>query len=202
MLRLCDIQKSFGEKRVLSGVSLYLEKGEIAVLSGMSGGGKTTLLRIAAGLENVDGGTVERDGRLAVVFADARLFPSATVLENITAVMRGDKRESEKKAKEILEKFGLSDAAMLYPHEISSGMAARVAIARAMAFEADVYLLDEPFKSLDGELKMQVMHELKVFFKTKTVLIISHDEAESETMATVRYKLTDGVLKRIEKDEP
>ena len=202
MLKLCDVTKSFGEKQVLSGVSLHLERGDIAVLSGMSGGGKTTLLRIAAGLEKAYGGTVERGGRLAVVFAEARLFPSATVLENVMAVMRGDKKENEKRAKEILTSFGLADAFSLYPREVSSGMAARVSLARALAFDADIYLLDEPFKSLDEVLKMQVMGDMKVFFGEKAVLIISHDEAEAEAMATKRYKLTDGKLSVIEKDEP
>jgi ABC-type nitrate/sulfonate/bicarbonate transport system ATPase subunit len=202
VLKLCDVTKSFGEKQVLSGVSLHLERGDIAVLSGMSGGGKTTLLRIAAGLEKADCGTVERGGRLAVVFAEARLFPSATVLENVMAVMRGDKKENEKRAKEILTSFGLADAFSLYPREVSSGMAARVSLARALAFDADIYLLDEPFKSLDEVLKMQVMGDMKVFFGEKAVLIISHDEAEAEAMATKRYKLTDGKLSVIEKDEP
>lgn len=189
---MCDITKSFGEKRVLSGVSLCLDRGDIAVLSGMSGGGKTTLLRIAAGLEAFDSGAVEREGTIAFVFAEARLFPAFTVLENVTAVMRGEKRENEERARHILSSLELSDACGLYPREISSGMAARVAIARAVAFDADIYLLDEPFKSLDGELKMRVMRELKTFFATKTVLIISHDESEAELMATHRYKLADG----------
>ena len=202
MLRLSDITKSFGEKCVLSNVSLSLEKGDVAVLSGMSGGGKTTLLRIAAGLEKVDSGSVEKDGTVAVVFAEARLFPSVSVLENVTCVMRGDKRKNAKRAENLLSMLGLSDAKDLYPREISSGMAARVSIARALAYDADIYLLDEPLKSLDEALKMQVMQDLKEFFKTKAVLIISHDEAEAEMLATVRYRLCDSVLMKIEKDEP
>ncbi|MBO5048385.1 MAG: ABC transporter ATP-binding protein [Clostridia bacterium] len=202
MLKLSDITKSFGERCVLSGVSLSLEKGDVAVLSGMSGGGKTTLLRIAAGLEKADSGFVEKDGTVAVVFAEARLFPSVSVLENVTCVMRGDKRENAKRAEKLLSMLGLSDAKDLYPREISSGMAARVSIARALAYDADIYLLDEPLKSLDEALKMQVMQDLKEFFKTKAVLIISHDEAEAEMLATVRYRLCDSVLMKIEKDEP
>ena len=202
MLKLSDITKSFGERCVLSGVSLSLEKGDVAVLSGISGGGKTTLLRIAAGLEKADSGFVEKDGTVAVVFAEARLFPSVSVLENVTCVMRGDKRENAKRAEKLLSMLGLSDAKDLYPREISSGMAARVSIARALAYDADIYLLDAPLKSLDEALKMQVMQDLKEFFKTKAVLIISHDEAEAEMLATVRYRLCDSVLMKIEKDEP
>ena len=202
MLKLSDITKSFGERCVLSGVSLSLEKGDEAVLSGISGGGKTTLLRIAAGLEKADSGFAEKDGTVAVVFAEARLFPSVSVLENVTCVMRGDKRENAKRAEKLLSMLGLSDAKDLYPREISSGMAARVSIARALAYDADIYLLDEPLKSLDEALKMQVMQDLKEFFKTKAVLIISHDEAEAEMLATVRYRLCDSVLMKIEKDEP
>ena len=202
MLKLSDITKSFGERCVLSGVSLSLEKGDVAVLSGISGGGKTPLLRIAAGLEKADSGSVEKDGTVAVVFAEARLFPSVSVLENVTCVMRGDKRENAKRAEKLLSMLGLSDAKDLYPREISSGMAARVSIARALAYDADIYLLDEPLKSLDEALKMQVMQDLKEFFKTKAVLIISHDEAEAEMLATVRYRLCDSVLMKIEKDEP
>ena len=202
MLKLSDITKSFGERCVLSGVSLSLEKGDVAVLSGISGGGKTTLLRIAAGLEKADSGSVEKNGTVAVVFAEARLFPSVSMLENVTCVMRGDKRENAKRAEKLLSMLGLSDAKDLYPREISSGMAARVSIARALAYDADIYLLDEPLKSLDEALKMQVMQDLKEFFKTKAVLIISHDEAEAEMLATVRYRLCDSVLMKIEKDEP
>ncbi len=194
MLKLCNIKKSFGEKEVLRDVSLSLEKGDIAVLAGASGGGKTTLLRIAAGLESADGGTVEKEGRLAVVFAEARLFPSATVLQNVTAVMKGEKKANIRRAKEILETLALADAAQLYPREISSGMAARVSLARAMAFDADVYLLDEPLKSLDEALKENVMEALLAFFKEKTVLVISHDAAESKKMATRYFRLEDGRL--------
>ncbi len=198
MLTLCNITKAFGDKCVLSDVSLCIGRGETAVISGMSGGGKTTLLRIAAGLEKADDGTVEKEGSVAVVFAEARLFPSVTVLENITAVMTGDKKKNRERAEELLSALGLADALALYPDELSSGMAARVSIARALAYDADIYLLDEPLKSLDGELKMQVMTYLRSCFATKAVFLISHDEAEAAFMATKRYRLENGSLFPIE----
>ena len=194
MLKLSKIEKSFGEKKVLDGVSLDVKKGDVLMLYGMSGCGKTTLLRIAAGLEKEDGGTVEKNGRIAVVFAEARLFPTATVLENITLVMGGDKAPAKKKAREILAAFGLSKAEALYPRELSTGMAARVSLARAVAYDADIYLMDEPFKSLDGEVKMTVMQYLRAFLKEKATLIISHDEAEADAMGGKVFRMAKGKL--------
>lgn len=193
MLKLSKIEKSFGDKKVLSSVSLTVEKGDRAMLFGMSGCGKTTLLRIAAGLEKQDVGTVEKKGTAAVVFAEPRLFPTATVLENVTAVIK-DKREAKKKAREILEAFGLGDAEKLYPSELSTGMAARVSLARAVAYDADIYLMDEPFKSLDEEIKRSVVSYLKTFFSDKAVLIISHDRDEAEMMDADVYLMENGVL--------
>lgn len=196
MLCLEKIEKVFGEKSVLSDVSITVNKGERAIVYGMSGSGKTTLLRIAAGLEKPTGGNVRRKGKTAVVFAEARLFPSVTVLENVTAVMGGDKTVAKEKALGILSEVGLSEAALLYPRELSTGMAARVSLARAVAYDADIYLLDEPFKSLDGEIKAMVMTYLNRFFHDKAVLIISHDKAEAEAMKCVRYTLSEGILRK------
>ncbi len=199
MLTLSDITKRYGEKEVLRGITLTVKKGETVVLSGASGGGKTTLMRIMAGLETADAGVVKRDGSLAVSFAEARLFPSATVLQNVTAVMKGEKRACEKKAREVLHMLGLSDALSLYPDEISTGMAARVSLARAIAFDADIYLLDEPLKSLDETLKESVMKRLAAFFREKAVFVISHDEDEARVLATRRYLLSEGMLSEIPK---
>ena len=195
MLKLSKIEKSFGEKKVLSDVSLCVKKGECAMLFGASGCGKTTLLRIAAGLENRDGGSVERNGKIAVVFAEPRLFPTVTVLENITAVMpRKNKKQAREKAKIILESLGLAGAEDLYPHELSTGMAARVSLARAVAYGADIYLMDEPFKSLDPEIKKSVVSYLKKFFSDKAVLIISHDRAEALMLSADAYWMENGML--------
>ena len=166
MLKLLKIEKFFGEKRVLSGVSLTVKKGECAMLFGASGCGKTTLLRIAAGLEKQDGGSVEKSGKTAVVFAEPRLFPTATVLENVTAVMsrsKKDRKAAERRAVEILAAFGLGGSESLYPSELSTGMAARVSLARAVAYDADLYLMDEPFKSLDAGIKQSVVAYLRQY---------------------------------------
>lgn len=201
MLNLENIVKSYGEKKVLSGVSMTIPDGVTALLSGMSGSGKTTLLRIAAGLEKPDSGTVSVSGRTAVAFAEPRLFPSVCVMENVTCVMHGDRRENEQKAMELLSAVGLADAARLRPRELSSGMAARVALARALAYDADVYLFDEPFGSLDGEIKLLVMRYLKAFLKGKTALLITHDMAEGDFMATLRFHLANGSLSDITKNQ-
>ncbi len=196
MLKLSKINKSFGEKKVLSDVSLCVDQGECVMLFGASGCGKTTLLRIAAGLEKQDGGTVERGGKIAVVFAEPRLFPTVTVLENITAVMRKDKREAKRKAMEILKTMGLGDSADLYPSELSTGMAARVSLARAVAYDADIYLMDEPFKSLDVGIKSSVIDSLKPFFADKAVMIISHDRAEASMIGADTYLMENGTLEK------
>ena len=194
MLKLSRIEKSFGDKKVLSNASLHVKKGDCVMLFGMSGCGKTTLLRVAAGLEKQDKGTVERSGETAVVFAEPRLFPTVTVLENITAVMpRKDKREAKKKAQAILESFGLGGAEDLYPSELSTGMAARVSLARAVAYDADIYLMDEPFKSLDPEIKQSVVSYLRTFLANKAVMIISHDRAEAEMMDAEVYVMENGI---------
>lgn len=196
MLKLSEIKKTFSEKQVLDSASLLVKKGERAMIFGMSGCGKTTLLRIAAGLEKQDSGTVEKKGSVAVVFAEARLFPTATALENITMVMREDRKTARKKAMEILRAFGLESAEKLYPSELSTGMSARVSLARAVAYNADIYLMDEPFKSLDGEIKQSVAAYLREFFSDKSVLIISHDQAEAELMKADVYWMTDGKISK------
>ncbi len=197
MLKLEHIEKSFGEKRVLSDVSLWVPDGTAASLSGMSGSGKTTLLRIAAGLARPDAGSVRADGRTAVVFAEPRLFDGVSVLENVTCVMSGTKKENEKRAEALLDALELAGTARLRPRELSTGMAARVSLARALAYEADLYLLDEPFKSLDETLKRRVMAYLSSCFQGKTVLFITHEASEQAFLSARRFHLSDGVLSEL-----
>ena len=108
--------------------------------------------------------------------------------------MSGSKKENEAKAEELLTALKLENAVQLGPRELSSGMAARVSVARALAYDADIYLLDEPFKSLDEKIKYDVMTYLKSFFEGKTVLLVTHDDSEAEFLAAHRFYLADGVL--------
>lgn len=195
MLRFDGIEKSFGEKAVLRVATLTVETGKIAALCGQSGSGKSTLLRIAAGLETADAGTVAADGKIAFVFPEPRLYPTLTVTENVALVMRGKCAENEKRANEILDALGLSEAKSLSPRELSSGMAARVSLARAIAFDADVYLLDEPFSRLDEEIKAKVMAYCFAFLRGKTVLFITHDPQEAERADEVFF-LREGKIEK------
>ena len=148
-----NITKKFGnrkaERTVLDNFSLSLPQGSKTVIMGESGCGKTTLLRIAAGLEKPDGGSFVSDEKIAVMFQEPRLLPWKTALENVTAVLPKEKFQL---AKEYLSEAGLDADFEKYPHELSGGMAQRVAYARFLAFaeaeDATLLLLDEPFRLL------------------------------------------------------
>lgn len=195
MFTLYDIFKSFGDKSVLCGASLEVS-GETVALMGASGSGKTTLLRIAAGLEKADGGDVYIEGKTAVVFAEPRLFPNARVLENVACVadVNTPKAENIAAAREILEELLLSDALDAYPSELSSGMAARVALARALIYDADNYLLDEPFGALDDAVRETVISAVKKRLKGKSVLLITHSESDAKALAARTLVLSEGKI--------
>ena len=161
-IELKNVYKSYGDKAIFEDISFVIESGIVAIM-GESGTGKTTLLRLISGLEKPDTGLVNVDGSVAVVFADPNLFPSSSVLDNVTCVMHGDKKMSETTAKTILAKLGLSDEYKTKPKKLSTGMAQRVSIARAVASDREIYLLDEPFRGLDEKTRGDVMEYLKEF---------------------------------------
>ena len=195
MFELKDVSKSFGEKSVLRGIYLKAD-GETVALMGESGSGKTTAMRIIAGLEKADGGEVIADGKTAVVFAEPRLFENASVIENITCVMERtmSKEEKNRLALELLDELLMSDAAYMYPSELSSGMAARVSIARALASGADNFLLDEPFGALDDAVREKVTAVAKDRLKGKSVLLITHSEGDAKALASRTLILSDGKI--------
>lgn len=180
MLNFRNISHRYGENTVLSGFSLELHPGERIALMGPSGCGKTTLLRIALGLLQPTEGRVENTFRkTAVVFQEPRLLPWQTALENVNLVLGGSKTTLPK-AMEQLKALGLEAAADKYPGELSGGMQQRTALARALALEGDLLILDEPFKAMDEKLRWDVI--AKAAKTDAAILLVTHDEAEARAL--------------------
>ena len=179
MLELVDVSVSFGEKTVLRSCSLSLAPGEHLALMGPSGSGKTTLLRVALGLQAPDSGSAHSDfSRVSAVFQEPRLLPWRSALDNVLLPLNGS-REDRRKALEWLERLGLGDSAELYPDELSGGMQQRVSLARAMAYEPELLVLDEAFKGLDAELRERVLCVLRDEAKETALLLATHSEEEA-----------------------
>lgn len=175
LLTLQNISLSFGEKQVLHDVSLSLRHGESRVVMGSSGIGKTSLLRLCAGLLKPDSGHIQcHAARISMQFQEPRLLPWLTAAENVNTVL-SDKRDTLPEAMEFLSMVGLSEAAALYPSELSGGMAQRVALARALAFRGELYLLDEPFRGLDEALRDDMISLVKEKTKDAGLLLVTHD---------------------------
>lgn len=174
MLRIDNVSKAFGEKTVLADFSYTFENGKNYAVTGSSGVGKTTLLRLICGLIKPDSGRVDvPDGtRVRAVFQEDRLLPWRTVLKNVTLGNGG-----EALARELLSALGLEGEADSLPASLSGGMSRRVAIARALCAEPDVLLLDEPFNGLDDEMKARAAALIFDRMKGKTVIVITHDTA-------------------------
>lgn len=213
MIKVVDLKKSFKHTEVLKGISFEIESGEIGVVLGKSGAGKTTLIRCISGLESFDSGEMIIDdvkienandikklrGQIGMVFQNFNLFPHFTVLENITEapirVLGKSKEEAEKIAMELLEMVDLSDKKDNYPFELSGGQQQRVAIARSCALMPKVLCFDEPTSALDKE-NIGKVQEIIRRFKNKgmAILIISHDVVFSKEMADKIIYIRDGVL--------
>jgi sulfonate transport system ATP-binding protein len=178
------LAKSFGEKRVLSNIELEIQKGEFVVLLGPSGTGKTTLLRILAGLELLDEGVVLVPPAHTTVYQEPRLVPSLRVLSNVTLGQQRT-RETLRRALEALAEVGLSDHARSWPATLSGGEAQRVALARALVRSPELLLLDEPFAALDAltRLKMQDLVGEIVARHEPAVLLVTHDVDEAIQLA-------------------
>lgn len=168
-MKVRNLYKSFGEKRVLKGLSFDAGIG-ITGISAPSGGGKTTLFRIIAGLEKPDSGDITEVGKISYAFQQPRLLPWKTALENAKIA-----EKSPGTAKEILTELGLGNDLQLTPSALSGGMQKRVALARALAADFDTLLLDEPFAGLDKNTESEALEVIRAHAKGKCVLIVSHE---------------------------
>lgn len=200
MLELKNISKSFGEKVIFNQFSLTIEGGKVLSLVGPSGGGKTTLLRMLAGLESIDSGEISYKGEsvdikhlemsnlLGFVFQDFQLFPHLNVLDNlILSPVKSQgisKDEAEKQAITLLERLGLKEQATAYPNSLSGGQKQRVALARAMMINPEMIGYDEPTSALDPALRQEVE---QLILQNKeagmTQIVVTHDLAFAEAIS-------------------
>jgi NitT/TauT family transport system ATP-binding protein len=210
-MNLLHLSKSYhvsGEYlSVLDDFTLSIEPGTITAFVGPSGCGKTTLLRLIGELERPDGGevvkSVEERGPLSYLFQEPRLLPWHTVLHNVELVMRPwypVKEERIARAKDFLSMVGLSEFTTFKPDQLSGGMRQRVAIARAFAYPGHMLLLDEPFQSLDTNLRWALVHAfLKVWNAEKrTTVYVTHDVPEALLMADTVVRLSSRPMRILE----
>jgi len=208
-----NIQKAFGDAQVLKGVSLEVDAGEVVVLIGASGSGKSTMLRIIAGLEHADEGqlsvcgtpfahgkpTSPFNGRVGMVFQQFNLFPHLSAIENVTIALRRvkhlSKPQAERSGVAALENVGLGHKAKSYPSQLSGGQQQRVAIARALAMEPDLMLFDEATSALDPELVGEVMKVMRGLAESGMTMIVVTHEMEFARKAADRVLFMDnGVI--------
>ena len=175
-MKILNIHKRFGNKLIFTGESFHFENGKVTYILGESGIGKTTLLRIIAGLDKeFDGDIQNASERISYVFQEPRLFPNLTVKENIEI----SSNDSPYTTMEILKILELENEAQALPSSLSGGMKMRVAIARAIFNNGELFLMDEPFSALDEELKARILPKIFEILKGKTVIIISHNQEEA-----------------------
>ena len=177
MLKIRNLTHRYGENTVLNNISLTLAPGERIALMGPSGCGKTTLLRLALGLLKPAQGQIENSfQKTGVVFQEPRLLSWRTALENVNLVL-GDKAATLPQAGEWLSRMELEEAAGKYPRELSGGMQQRTSLARALAIQPELLVLDEPFRGLDEALKDRILRQ--VHTADAAILLVTHDPAEA-----------------------
>jgi len=220
LIRVENLEKHFGELKVLKDVSLNVKPQEVVVIFGRSGSGKSTLLRCINFLEEPTGGCIEVDGtrmecgyadrarkdnireirmKAGMVFQDFNLFPHLTVMENLIeapVTVRGEsKKEATERGKELLDKVGLSEKADQYPIRLSGGQKQRVAIARALNMRPKIMLFDEPTSALDPELIGEVLTVMKTLAEDgMTMMVVSHEMGFAREVADRMCFFDEGVI--------
>ena len=195
LIRVENLQKSFGKIEVLTGLDLDINRGDVMVVIGPSGSGKSTFLRCLNLLETPTGGKIEFNGnditdkktninihrqKMGMVFQHFNLFPHLSILQNLTIapikLLKKSKEEAEARAMQLLERVGLADRAGAYPNQLSGGQKQRVAIVRALAMDPEVMLFDEPTSALDPEMVGEVLEVMKELARDgMTMVVVTHE---------------------------
>ena len=214
LIKTENLQKSFGNLDVLTGIDMEIKKGEVVVVIGPSGSGKSTFLRCLNRLEEPTGGKILFENeditapkcninihrqKMGMVFQQFNLFPHLTVLRNLTIaptkLLGLSKEEAEKNGMELLERVGLADKATAYPNQLSGGQKQRVAIVRALAMNPDVMLFDEPTSALDPEMVGEVLDVMKDLAKEgMTMVVVTHEMGFAREVADRVVFMADGVI--------
>ncbi len=186
-LQLEKVSRSFGSLEVLRELSLTISRGEFVAVVGPSGCGKTTLLNLLSGYDQPSSGSIHRDGEVRMVYQQDGLFPWMTVAENIALGLRELKAEADRtrQTNELLRLIRLESFERHYPHQLSGGMRQRVELARALAGDSDILLLDEPFSALDYLTRLRLRQELARLLdeRPRTVALVTHDIEEAAQLA-------------------
>ena len=212
-LELNHLSKSFGGKNVVRDLSLGLDQGELLCILGPSGCGKTTTLNMVGGFLTQDGGSILLDGQdltrlpperrpVSTVFQSYGLFPHMTALQNVCYGLKFrslSREEARRRGMSYLELVGLADRAQSRIHALSGGQQQRVALARSLAVEPKLCLLDEPFSNLDAALRTKMRHELKRLQKELgiTMVFVTHDQEEALVLSDRIAVMEDGVLAQL-----
>ena len=214
MIEIKNLNKSYGDLRVLNDISVDIKKGEVIALIGPSGGGKSTFLRCINRLEEPDSGHIKINGedildkksdinkirqKVSMVFQHFNLFANKNVLQNLTLapIKAGilDKESAERRADELLKSVGLSDKKFAYPHKLSGGQKQRIAIARSLAMDPEVILFDEPTSALDPEMIGEVLDIMKdVAAKGITMLVVTHEMGFARNVANRIFFMDKGKI--------
>lgn len=212
-LEFANVSKSFGDVNALINFTIALEQGELVSLLGPSGCGKTTALRIAAGFETADTGSIllgatniiglpAHERRMGMVFQSYSLFPHLNIRDNVSFGLRvrGVRNEARKKrADEMLDLVRLSDLGHRMPHQISGGQQQRVALARALATEPHVLLLDEPLSALDAKIRVEVRDEIRRLNRDLgvTTMFVTHDQDEAMSISDRICVMNSGMIEQV-----
>ena len=179
-MKIDILKKAFADKIIFDDFHLDIPDGKITFIMGESGCGKTTLLRIISGLDkDFSGNVVKESDRISFVFQEPRLFPAVSLKENIEMVQKG----TDMSISEILALVELESDASSSPSSLSGGMKMRSSLARALYYNGDIFLMDEPFSALDENMKERLIPKVLTLLKGKTVIIVSHDIEDAKKYA-------------------